>query len=630
MLQRPRHLAQTLLVLAAVAVLAAGCVPGALDRGAPEVAAHSAQARSFEAAGDWHAAADAWQRAAEAARGAERDALLAAAAEAWLRAGELDRAYSALAGISTDPRPEVAARRALIEARLLLRQDRAADALALLAGMRTGPDDPLAADLLAVRADAAFASRQAAMGVEALVRREALLDDPAELSANQRRLWNRLQEANAAGVSLETPRGADAVVAGWLELGRVAADSAGNPFRLRAGLVDWRDRHPTHPGALELVNMLLAEYRAMTEYPRRIALLLPLGGRHAAAAGAVRDGFIAAYLTQDEDSERPAMRIFDTTALGPTGAFELAARNGADFIVGPLLKEELAELAGAELPFVPTLALNWVDDNFTLPGFMFQFALAPEEEAAAVARRALLDGHQRALVLAHDTDQGRRMARSFVSAFQAQGGEVLDGEFFDPRASDFSAEIRRLLLIDESLARHQRLQAALGRSLEYEPRRRQDVDFLFLAARSSEALLIRPQLRFHYATELPIYSTSLIYDPTSAGSPDLDGVLFADMPWRVGAGDMDFMTQFRAFGSRALDQNGRLYAFGADAYRLVPLLYNRSESLTSGVNALTGYLRMGTDSRVHRELEWGRFWRGKVQHAPPRVLLVVEPGLPDS
>jgi outer membrane PBP1 activator LpoA protein len=48
------------------------------------------------------------------------------------------------------------------------------------------------------------------------------------------------------------------------------------------------------------------------------------------------------------------------------------------------------------------------------------------------------------------------------------------------------------------------------------------------------------------------------------------------------------------------------------------------------VNALTGYLRMGTDSRVHRELEWGRFWRGKVQHAPPRVLLVVEPGLPDS
>jgi uncharacterized protein len=631
MLQRSRHPAQTLLVLAAAAMVLWGCVPAALDRSAAEVAAHSAEAHRLEATGHWQEAAEAWLRAAEAARGAERDAILADAAEAWLRAGMTEQAWSALAGISAHPRPEVAAHRALVEARLLLQAERPADALSRLAGFGTAPDDPLAADLLLARADAAFASGQAAMGVTDLVRREALLDDPARLSANQRRLWNRMQEANAAGISLETPRGADGVVAGWLELGQIAAASEGNPFRLRTGLMDWRSRHPTHPGALDLVSLLLAEYQAMTEYPRRVALLLPLSSRQAAAASAVRDGFIAAYLEQGDDNGRPVVRIYDTTALGPTGAFELAARDGAEFIVGPLLKEELAELAGAELPFVPALALNWVDEHFTLPAHMTQFALAPEEEAAAVARRALVDGHQRALVLAPDNDQGRRMARGFILAFQEGGGEVLDGQVFDPRSSDFSAEIRRLLLLDESLARHQRIQAALGRSLEYEPRRRQDADFLFLAARSPEALLIRPQLRFHYATELPIYSTSLIYEPGSAGSTDLDGVLFADMPWRVGVGDLKFMAQFRAFGSHALEQNGRLYAFGADAYRLVPLIYNRSERLASGVKALTGVLRIGEDdNRVQRELEWGRFWRGRVQHAPPRVLLVVEPGLPDS
>jgi uncharacterized protein len=634
MLQRPRHTAQTLIALVALvatAVLLAGCAPGVLDRTAPEVEMHSADARQFEDARDWAAAADAWLRAAEAARGTARDAPLVAAAEAWLRAGETERAQSALAGVSSDPGPELAARRAVAEARLLLRANRAGDALAHLAGLPTGPRDPAAPAILATRADAAFASRQPAIGVAALVRRAALLTDPAQQSANQRRIWNRMQEAASAGIALDAPPGTDPVVAAWLELGRIAADSAGNLFRLRAGLLDWRERHPAHPAAIDLVQLLLAEYQAMTEYPRHIALLLPLGGRQAAAASAVRDGFIAAYLAQGADGERPGLKVYDTSALGPTSAYELAARSGADFIVGPLLKDELAELAEAELPPVPTLALNWADEGVVLPAYLFQFALAPEQEAAAVARRAAQDGHQRALVLAHDTDEGRRLASSFIAAFRAAGGEVLDQQHFDPRERDFSFEITRLLLLNESRARHQRIQAALGRTLEYEPRRRQDADFLFLAARPSEALLIRPQLRFHYASEMPVYATSLVYDPAGADHSDLDGVLFADMPWRVGAGDMEFMTQFRAFGLNALDRNGRLYAFGADAYRLVPLLHNHSATTPGpGIDGLTGVLRVGADGRVQRELEWGRFHRGRVQHAPPRVLLVEEPGLPGS
>lgn len=628
MLQRSQRTAQTLLALVAAALLLAGCAPGVLDRTTAEFETRSAEARELEDAGDWTAAAEAWQSAAEAARGTARDAPLVAAAQAWLRAGELERARSALAGVSPDPGREFEARRAVIEARLLLRDKRAGEALERLAGLPTGRDDPAAAEILATRADAAFASRQPAVGVEALVRRDALLATEAQRSANQRRLWNRMQEATSAGITLHAPPGTNPVVAAWLELGRITAESAGNLFRLRAGLVDWSERHPAHPAALGLVPMLLAEYQAMTVYPRRIALLLPLSGRQAAAATAVRDGFIAAYLVQGDHVERPALRVYDTSELGPTTAYELAAGDGADFIVGPLLKEELAELAGAELPPVPTLALNWADDDVTLPGYMFQFALAPEEEAAAAARRAAADGMRRALVLLADSDQGFRMARSFVAAFQAEGGEVLGQQAFDPRERDFSFEITGLLLLNESRARHQRIQAALGRTLEYEPRRRQDADFIFLAARPSEATLIRPQLRFHYAGELPIYATSLIYDPANAGNADLDGVLFADMPWRVGAGGGEFMSQFRAFGPNALERNGRLYAFGADAYRLVPVLHNRSATLGAGIQGLTGVLQVGADSRVHRELEWGRFQRGRVRHAPPQVLLVEELGLP--
>ena len=616
MLHRSPRTAQTLLVAIAAAVALAGCAPGMFDGDSKQLEMHSIDARELQSQGDWSAAAEAWQRAAEYARGADQDAALVAAAEAWLRAGEDERARSALGGVSRDPGPALEARRALVEARVLLRADRPADALERLSGVPTGSNDPAATAVLATRADAAFASRQPALGVTALVQREALLSDPAQREANQRRLWSRMQEAIAAGVSLASPPGTDPVTAAWLELGRVAAASGGNPIRLRAGLLDWRERHPEHPASYGLVETLLADYRAITEYPQRIALLLPLSGRQAAAAGAVRDGFIAGYLAPQSDGPRPTITLYDTASLGPTGAYELAARSGADFIVGPLLKEELAELAGAELPAIPGLALNWVEDGAALPAYMFQFALAPEEEAGAAARRAILDGHRRALVLTHETEQGRRIAESFISAFRAEGGEVLDWRSFNPRASDFSAELTSVLLIDESRSRYQRIQGLLGRRLEYEPRRRQDADFLFLAARPSEALLIRPQLRFHYAGALPIYATSSIYDPTRPANRDLDGVRFADMPWRVGTGDVEFMDQFNAFGPNALERNGRLYAFGVDAYRLVPLLHNRSEMLVSGFEGHTGLLRVGTDGRVHRELEWGRFVRGEVQHAP--------------
>jgi uncharacterized protein len=626
MLQSPQRIAQTILALAAALVLA-GCAPGLLDRGAADVEIHSAEARLAEGAGAWREAAEAWQRAAEAARGETRDASYLAAAEAWLRAGELEQARSALASLSQDPGPELAADRALAQSRLLLRTGRSADALELLADVPMDANDPRAAELLAVRADAAFASRQPALGVAALVRREMLLTDPIEQSANQRRIWSRMQEATAAGQSLDAPSSAHRVVAAWLELGRMSAASGGNPFRLRAGLDEWRRRHPAHPASLDLVSMLLAEYRAMTNYPQRVALLLPLSGRHAGAASAVRDGFVGAYLSQAGEGERPVLRFYDTNALGATAAFELAARNGADFIVGPLLKEDLAELSVAELPAVPSLALNWADENVSLPGYVFQFALAPEEEAAAVARRAVQDGHQRAIALVHDTDQGRRMAQSFIDTFRAEGGEVLAWQVFHPNDRDFSIEITGLLLLDESRARHQRMQSILGRNLEYQPRRRQDADFLFLGARPSEALLIRPQLRFHYAGTLPVYSTSHLYDPANADNTDLDGVLFADMPWRVGAGDQEFMAQFRVFGAGALDRNGRLYAFGADAYRLVPLLHNRSETLASGIQGVTGLLRVGADGRLHRELAWGRFQRGKVRPAPAPALAAEEPAI---
>lgn len=512
--------------------------------------------------------------------------------------------------------PATVARDALAGARDALVAGRPEDALEQLASLPAGPGDPGAEAILALRSEAAFAARQPAAGVAALASREKLLTDPAARDANQRRLWNRMQEAIAAGVSLETPPDATPEVAGWLALGRIAAASGGNPVQLRSGLAGWLEAYGWHPAANRLVATLLAEYQAFTDYPRQVALLLPLSGRQAGAAAAVRDGFVAGYLQQDGDIERPAVTTYDTAALGASAAYEMAVREGAEFVVGPLLKSELAELAAAELPAVPGLALNWTDGDAMPPGYVAQFALAPEEEAAAAARRALLEGHRRALVLGQNTDQGQRMAESFIAAFRQGGGEVLAWQVYDPRNADFAFPIRALLLLEESENRYQRVQGILGRRVEFEPRRRHDATLVFLAARSSEALLLRPQLRYHYAADLPVYATSLVYDATRRDNGDLDGIHFPDMPWRVNPAAADDIAPFRAFGNLAVERSGRLYAFGADAYRLVPLLFHGSAALADGVPGLTGTLSIDAQGRIRRTLDWGRFADGEVRHDP--------------
>jgi len=48
----------------------------------------------------------------------------------------------------------------------------------------------------------------------------------------------------------------------------------------------------------------------------------------------------------------------------------------------------------------------------------------------------------------------------------------------------------------------------------------------------------------------------------------------------------------------------RLYAFGFDAYRLVPALRSKSLSQSNEISGVTGKLLLDDHNRIRRELEW--------------------------
>ncbi len=345
----------------------------------------------------------------------------------------------------------------------------------------------------------------------------------------------------------------------------------------------------------------------------RIALLLPLSGAQRPVAEAVRDGFLAAYLA-DPAAGKPEVLILDEESPGALEAYGNATASGATLVVGPLLKESVTQIlpvAGS----MPTLTLNFLDVGTPTPAGVYQFSLAPEDEASQAAERAAREGHLRALALAPDNEWGRRMLAAFTPALEKHGGTVLAFDYYDPNATDFTAPIQRLLLLDESRARHRQLSSYLGVPMEFEPRRRGDVDLIFLAANVATGRLIRPQLRFLYAGDIPTYSTSAIYQAGGSGDTDLDGVRFADAPALLGAdprAESLRATLVRRWPAGAAGRM-RFYAMGFDAYTLMNAI---SSGAVDGLMGLSGILSMDPDRRIHRQLPWAEFRNGRIVPLP--------------
>ena len=488
------------------------------------------------------------------------------------------------------------------------RPDAALETLELIA--RPGSDELIIA-VAAARGRALFGLGRIEEAVSILVERELWLNESTQILENHRLIWAGLV-GQAPDAQLE-PTG-EPVIDGWLDLQPIAATSRANPFGLREGLLQWRQTHPDHPAARTFLLELLAESRLSQSYPAQIAVLLPFSSVQQSVARAIRDGFMAAHLSGSgttPEGVSTTLKFYDTTLLGPEEAYLRAQIDGADFVVGPLLKPELEEVIGSA-GFIPTLALNSIENERPVPSNLYQFALAPEDEAREVARHAVANGAVNAVALIQNSEWGLRLLASFRSELESLGGQLLQFRGYDSGSQDFSLAITTLLNIERSNQRRQRLAANLGTPLEFEPRRRQDVDVIFVAADASAGRLLVPQLRFHYAGDIPTYATSAVHE-SHASDSDLNGVFFPDTPWVLLEDDatLELKTSLETYWpQRTSPPWTRFYGFGFDAYRLVPLLYNQPEGFSS-VSALSGELSLGEDGRVRRRLPFAQFRNGR-------------------
>ncbi|MBL8202210.1 MAG: penicillin-binding protein activator [Chromatiales bacterium] len=358
-----------------------------------------------------------------------------------------------------------------------------------------------------------------------------------------------------------------------------------------------------------------------------VALLVPLSGRQEALGTAVRDGFVAALLEAPASRRFNAM-IIDEARISAAEAHRQALDAGARAMVGPLLRESVQALAplADELTRtmpgqMPVLGLNNLADTEPGVGGLWQFGLAPEDEAGEIAARAIALGQRRALVLLPASEWGQRLLAAFSAEFTARGGVVVDARTYLPGGTDFTVPIRSLLMTTEPRAPAPGSQANPGEKTGLGPGRRQDVDLIFVAANSSNGRQIVPQLKFFGAADLPTYSTSAIWEDGTTNADDLNGVVFPDSPWVIDPDSRALVVKnaLARYWGRPAPGVSRLYALGYDAYRLLPEILRQPAPGPFGGGELagtTGVLYADGSGRIHRRLSFAEIRGGRAVPLP--------------
>ena len=588
------------------------------------------RARSLESAGDYAGAARAYEALAAQNSGTEQNAYLLQAALDHLRARKPDEAQRVLASINPPLTPDQNFERQMLNVELALARNQGQEAWRQIAAVPQPAGGPGVVRYLALRQRAAFATGRAADGVRAEMAREKVLANPADRTTARSELLADLRSAQESGVRVEPRAIADNVVRGWLELAGLAAAVARNPTASVVDVEAWRTRYPNHPAGEVVGSELLGLKPETRESIPHIALLLPLSGRNGATGAIVRDGFMTA-LYQVPVSQRPRVRVYDTGEISAAEAITRARQEGAEFIVGPLMKDEVVAAADLGDAKPPMLALNFMPSDRPAPAGFYQFALSPEDEARQIARHVIADHHLRGVALVPEGDWGTRVLSAFRQEFEAGGGVLLDEVSLDSTRNDWGPEITQVLRLSDSTARYKRLESVLGTKLTFEQRRRADIDFIFAPSPFNTARLLRPQLRFHYAGDLATYSTSDAYEIDSTSNQDMEGLIFPDMPWMLGS---DLAESVRSAAREAWPTGGprrnRLYAFGFDAYRLTTAIRGAGNNGAAvNVDGLTGRLTLDSERRVQRELAWAQLHNGTPRPPPPPVALAA-PALPPT
>ena len=422
----------------------------------------------------------------------------------------------------------------------------------------------------------------------------------SQKQANHDAIWQDFQQLSSDQILQLTGFQGYTDMGVWAELALISQRYQMSLPQLSQSLKQWQLKYRSFDAAIYPPQKLLPFLQDSIQSPKKIAVLLPQSGQFADYGQAIADGYLQAYYQGLQNNGEMEVIWFDTGAdVSADRLYQRAVNAGVDIVIGPFQKQQIVAISQLPLLPVPVLALNKAVDN--PPEGLYQFPLAPEDEAIQLARQAWQLGHDTAAIMYMKGTWGDRVTSAFSQEWSNLGGKLVSAQPFEqsnPRQA--LPPVKQLLGVSMSEAREGYLERTIANGVVMEARFRQDLDFIFLAALPEQGRLIRPMFDFLLAGDIPVYSISTIWNE-QGGNSDLNGIKLLAPPWDY-VNNPERAQLKQTLGS--LGRENRLYALGLDAFLLQQHIWYLNRLQDHSINGYTGRLSLDQQGVVHRELQW--------------------------
>ena len=453
----------------------------------------------------------------------------------------------------------------------------------------------------------------------------------------------------------------------FITLRELTEENASSPEKLAKSLQQFKQVYRGHVLENALPENVIEATQLTDAGANDIAVLLPLSGRLARTGQVVKNGIMAAYYTDVEKRQDehllPRLRFIDTNEVDTQHL--LSEIGDTKFIIVPLLKDTVERLIPSLPLGVNVLALNRPDElpdnasakrlatgssnpaiaddalasgtglagddtqnelhSLGLPTSLNYYGLAPEDEAKQLAEFIFNKGYRAPIVIAAQSSLYQRMDDTFKKHWRIlnnqenkQRANITSVSFND--SNSLREGITQALDVAQSNERINQIEYMTNDEVYNMPRSRRDIDAIVAFASPQDTELLNPiieaSLNPYDGKQVPVYATSrsMDYDSGKNQWRDLQNVHFIDMPWLMPSHSWQPLQQEveQAWQNQNTMQK-RLFAFGFDAYQLLPQLGMLNTLKYLSHEGLTGTLSLNQQGEVIRKQPQAIIRNEKVQ-----------------
>ena len=415
----------------------------------------------------------------------------------------------------------------------------------------------------------------------------------------------------------------------YVSLRQLILEHGFEPDVLRQQLAQYQRVFRNHPLVTHWPDNLSNLDKLAQTNRENIAVMLPLSGRLQVTGMAIKEGILAAYFNDASAMNAtriPQLQFFDTN--GATADELIAAAADADWIIGPLLKENVDALLPKLSPQHRILTLNRPEASLPALGdgeqqellpasFSSQvyYALAPEDEASQLAERVFTQGRRSPVLVASENTLHQRMQDAFLTRWQQLTRGLAASQHSAPTLVTYSDNntlregILDALDVAQSKERIKEIQSFADGELYNMARNRRDIDAVVVFTSPEQTELVNPVIEASISpfggVTVPVFATSRSIDYAQSRNQwrDLENLHFLDMPWVLPDNPApELAAQTDALWPQRPTPLQRLFAFGVDAYNLLPRINSMAWLPQLQYEGLTGALSVNQNNEIVRSL----------------------------